>query len=99
MSNQLTIEEVQKIANLAKLDLDQEELEEQSKSLSAILGYIKKLEELDTEGVKPLTGPLDLQNVLRADEPQSSSDQLLNKIKANYPDFEDTAIKVPKMSA
>jgi aspartyl-tRNA(Asn)/glutamyl-tRNA(Gln) amidotransferase subunit C len=95
----LSQEEVKKIASLAKLELTEAEIADQTKTLSNILSYISQLNELDTEGVEPITGPLELKNVMRVDEIKASSSELLAKIQENYPDKEDTAVKVPKMSA
>jgi len=94
-------EQVRKIANLAKLSLTEEELDEQSENLSRILGYVATLSEINTNNVKPLTGPLDLANVVREDEPLASSKELLESMITNLPDKEEVqegiGIKVPKM--
>ncbi len=64
----LTIEEVEHIAELAKLKLSDEEKEAYRSQLSAILEYADRLRELDTEDVPPAASVLPLSNVWRPDE-------------------------------
>ncbi len=96
-------EQVRKIANLAKLSLSEDELEDHAENLSKILGYVNILNEFNTKNVKPLTGPLDLSHVLREDSLSASSRELLESMIANLPDKEEiqegTGIKVPKMAS
>ena len=63
----MTIEEVRKVARLARLDLDEAELADAAAQLSAVLQYVDLLKALDTEGVEPLAHPLPVQNVFRSD--------------------------------
>ncbi len=94
-------EQVKKIASLAKLSLSEEELESHAENLNKILEYVETLEKLPTKGVEPITGPLDLKHVIRADECDPSSKQLLESMVNNFPDKEEIqkgiGIKVPKM--
>ncbi len=61
------------ISKLALIDLSEEEKEKLSKELGDILNYFNKLDELDTNNVKPTTHPIDgLKNVFREDEPWES---------------------------
>jgi len=96
-------EQVRKIANLAKLSLTEDELEEQSGNLSKILGYVATLSEMNTKNIQPLTGPLDLANVVREDELIASSKELLESMINNLPDKEEIqegiGIKVPQMGS
>jgi aspartyl-tRNA(Asn)/glutamyl-tRNA(Gln) amidotransferase subunit C len=64
--------EVQHVARLARLRLDDGEVEQMSSELSAVLGHIEKLSELDLEGVPPTSHVTDVVNVLREDEPRPS---------------------------
>ncbi len=68
----LSLHEVKKIARLARLELSDDDLTRMQAQLSAILDYVKQLEELDTTGVAELAHPLDVCNVFRADEPVPS---------------------------
>lgn len=65
-------EQVEHIAELAKLSLTDEELDTYAEQLSAILGYVEQLNELDTSAIPPTASVLPLQNVLRADEARPS---------------------------
>ena len=64
--------EIEKIAELARLELAPEEKKKLEKDLDAILGYVKKLEALDTSKVQPTSHVLDLENVFRKDEARLS---------------------------
>lgn len=66
--HKITRDEVMKVAALARLEAPDEEMESLARSLGAILGYMEKLEELDTAGVEPLAHVLDLSDVMRPDE-------------------------------
>lgn len=63
----LTRQEVEQIANLARLELTDEQVALYQEQLSAILGYAERLNELDLDGVEPTTQPVPLKNVMRAD--------------------------------
>ena len=66
----LTKAVVLKVGTLSRIALDPAEVERFSTQLSAILGYVDKLRELDTAGVEPLAHALPIHNVLRKDEPR-----------------------------
>ena len=68
----MDIDEVRKVARLARLDLPDADLAVLAQQLTAILGYMDQLKELDTETVEPLAHPLPVQNVFRDDEPVPS---------------------------
>ena len=89
----LTIEEVQHIARLARLELTEEQQEHYREQLSRILDYIARLRTLDTSDVPPTAGGGLAQMALRRDEsrPSLPTDVLL----ANAPDTEDDQFKVP----
>ncbi len=61
-------DEVAKVAVLARLELDGEEIGAMSRQLDKILGYIAKLQEVDTSQVEVMTHTQDLNNVFRKDE-------------------------------
>jgi len=70
---ELSKETIEHISKLALLDLSEEEKEQLSKELGDILNYFKKLEELNTDNVKPTTHPIEgLKNVFREDIPWKS---------------------------
>ncbi len=92
----LSKEEVIKIAKLARLSLNEAEIEKYSKDLNAILGYVEQLQELDTKNVEPMIGAINHQKSLREDKAIDSG--LQAAMLKNAPDAEGTAIKVPQMS-
>jgi aspartyl-tRNA(Asn)/glutamyl-tRNA(Gln) amidotransferase subunit C len=93
----LSIEDVRRVAVLARLKLTPEEEVGLQGQLSAILDYVKLLEELDVEGVEPMTHALAAGEPapLRADEvlPSLAPDEAL----ANAPAREGTWFKVPRI--
>ena len=95
MSEKIDPQQVRKVAKLARLDLTDAEVELFSPQLSAILAYIEKLSELDTENVEPLAHCLPVYNVFREDVPKPSID--VEKALANAPQREDDYFKVPKV--
>ena len=66
----VTREEVEHIANLARLQISPEETEEMATTLESILDFAKQNDSAATEGVEPTYHVLDLQNVLREDKAQ-----------------------------
>jgi aspartyl-tRNA(Asn)/glutamyl-tRNA(Gln) amidotransferase subunit C len=68
----ITQDEARWIAHLARLDLTDHELATLTPQLSAILDYMRQLEQINTDGVEPLAHPLAVQNVFRLDEPVPS---------------------------
>ena len=68
----LSLEEVRKVARLARLELSDADLVTMQTQLSAILDYVAQLQELDTTDVEPLAHPLPIANVFRPDEPAPS---------------------------
>lgn len=63
----LTREDVLKIANLARLDLSEEELAHFGDQLSAVLDYAARLNELDLSGIEPSAHAVSRTNVMRDD--------------------------------
>ena len=68
----LSREDVAKVAALARLALSEDELEQMTRELSKIVGFVSLLEELDTANVEPLAHPLGTTNVFRDDVPTGS---------------------------
>lgn len=68
MTKHLTRDEAAKVATLARLKLDEGELEQLSGQLAAVLDYVDMLNEVDTENVDPMAHTFELSNVLREDE-------------------------------
>lgn len=95
MENKIDKKMVERVALLGRLELNDAEMEQFSSQLSEIVGYIEKINELDTSTVEPLAHCLPLHNVLRDDVPQPSltNEQAI----ANAPDQTDGYFKVPKI--
>ncbi|MFN2272007.1 MAG: Asp-tRNA(Asn)/Glu-tRNA(Gln) amidotransferase subunit GatC [Anaerolineae bacterium] len=89
----LSLEQVEHIAQLARLTLSDEEKALYQGQLSAILEYFEKLEGLDTEAISPTATVLPLRSVMREDEPKPSSPR--EDILANAPAAEDGCFEVP----
>ncbi|MGZ8151869.1 MAG: Asp-tRNA(Asn)/Glu-tRNA(Gln) amidotransferase subunit GatC [Methylovulum sp.] len=63
----LTADDVNKIAHLARLGIDKQNVESYAKDLSGMLDLMAQMSDLNTEGVKPMAHPLDQVQRLRAD--------------------------------
>ena len=88
-------EEVKKVANLARLELDEDEINNNADQLEKILEYIKQLEKIDTDNVICTTRAIEVKNVFRKDENKNSdcTEDLLEL----GPSREDKYFKVPKI--
>ena len=95
MSGRITRREVEHVARLARLALSEEEKELMTRQLDRILGYVDKLNELDTSQVEPTSHVIPMENVLREDavRPSLSQDDAL----ANAPDREPPFFRVPRI--
>jgi aspartyl-tRNA(Asn)/glutamyl-tRNA(Gln) amidotransferase subunit C len=89
----ITRDDVAHVAFLARLTLDDDELDRYTIQLAAVLAHAEDVASLDTEGVPPTSHPLPLVNVLRADEPRPSLDR--DEVLAAAPSVEDRRFKVP----
>ena len=87
--------DIKYVANLARIALTPEEEARLGSQLGDILGYVKKLEELDISDVEPMAHAVPLDNVLRADDvqPSISNDEAL----ANAPKAAKGLFVVPKI--
>jgi aspartyl-tRNA(Asn)/glutamyl-tRNA(Gln) amidotransferase subunit C len=68
MSEQISKKEVRYVAALARLEMDEQELESYGKDLGDILGYVTKLNEIDTSGVEPTAHVISVDTPFRDDE-------------------------------
>ena len=94
MANHISDETIEYVGILAKLELSEEEKEQAKKDMESMLDYIDKLNELDTEGVEPMSHVFPVQNVFREDEVVNGDDRE-NMLK-NAPAVKDGSWKVPK---
>ena len=95
MSEKIDAGQVRDVAKLARLDLSDGEVEEFVGQLGAILDYIEKMNERDTDDVEPLAHCLPVHNCFREDVVTESLGT--EKTLANAPDREGEFFKVPKI--
>ena len=104
MTVQVSVEEVERVAELAHLELKPEETPAMQRDLNAILEYMAQLNELDTKGVTPLAQVSELlselqdgaaRGVLRADLPLPSLGRAA--VMTQAPETDGVFFKVPKV--
>ncbi len=91
--SKITREQVQHVANLARLKLTNEEEEQFTRNLNDIFTFMDKLNELDTTDVPPMSHVLDITNVMRPDITRPSLPR--EEALLNAPDHQDGQFKVP----
>lgn len=91
----ITQEEIIHVANLARLELKDNEIEKMQKDMESIIEYVNKLNELETDNVKAMEHVLPISNVLREDESFESFDR--EEILKNAPSRNEECFKVPKV--
>jgi len=95
MTEQLTNDQVARVAFLARLELSDTETLRLTTELNGILGQFERLQELNTDGVAPTSHSLPLQNVFRDDEIRPSLSR--EAATANAPDKRDGNFIVPQI--
>ena len=95
MAQQLTLEEVSRVAFLARLELSDTEKQRLTGDLNTILDQFARLQELDTEDVTPMSHSLALQNVFREDVVLPSLPR--DAAVANAPEKRDGNFIVPQI--
>ena len=91
----ITKEEVKKVAHLARLELNEDEINNHAEQLEKILEYIKQLEKIDTDDVPCTTRAIEVINVFRKDNKKDSDCN--EEILELRPSKEDKYFKVPKI--
>ncbi len=94
MANKISDETIEYVGILAKLELSGEEKEKAKTDMEKMLDYIDTLNELDTEGVTPMSHVFPVNNVFREDV-ASQKDGRWDTL-ANAPKSKDNSFKVPK---
>ena len=89
----ITREEVLHVAQLARLELSDEEVERFRDQLSAIIEAVSKVSELDLADVAPTSHPLEIANAWAEDEPRPCLG--LDDVFANAPDRDDDYFRTP----
>lgn len=90
----LTKEEILHIATLARIGLNENDVEKYQHDLSNILDYFKKLEEVDTTGIEPIGHITGMQNAFRADKNEDFGALGKEQIMQNAPEAKDGYFKV-----
>jgi len=85
------------VARLARLRLSEAEVDKMAGELSGILEHVDRISELDLDGVEPTSHVIELENVLRADEPRPSWPR--EAVLEQAPDPADGAFRVPSPQA
>lgn len=92
----ITIQDVEHVAKLARLDLTEEEKVKFSKQLGDVLKYVEQMNEVDTSNVEPLSHVVDFNNVMREDEIHYDCSK--EELMMNSPEEENGFFKVPKIN-
>ena len=96
--SKISQKEVERIASLARIGLTDKEKEKMSEELGSILGYLDKLQEVNTDGVEPVSNITGLENVMGKDEAMKKplEDQAADagKLIEAAPDKKDNFVKV-----
>ncbi|MEE8387881.1 MAG: Asp-tRNA(Asn)/Glu-tRNA(Gln) amidotransferase subunit GatC [Acidiferrobacterales bacterium] len=91
----INVDEVKKIAHLARLRLDEQEVTAYADTLSRILGLIEQMNAVDTTGVSPMAHPLDVH--LRLREDKVTEPDLREKFQKIAPATEAGLYMVPRV--
>lgn len=94
MAKKIDEETMENVCILAKLSLEGEERDKAKDEMQKILDYVEKLQELDTEGVKPLTHIFQEENVFREDVVINGDEK--EAMLANAPREKEGQYVVPK---
>ena len=90
-------DQVLHVARLARLRLNDEDVERMAGELSGILDHVERISELDLDGVEPTSHVIALENVLRPDQPRPSWDP--DEVLERAPDPAGGAFRVPSPQA
>jgi aspartyl-tRNA(Asn)/glutamyl-tRNA(Gln) amidotransferase subunit C len=88
-------EDVRKIAHLARLQIDDDAVDQYARDLSNVLALVEQMNEIDTSAITPMAHPLDATQRLREDEVTESN--LRDKFQSIAPDVEKGLYRVPKV--
>ncbi|WP_313738592.1 Asp-tRNA(Asn)/Glu-tRNA(Gln) amidotransferase subunit GatC [Pseudomonas sp.] len=87
--------DVEKIAHLARLGLDEAELPHTTDALNSILGLVDQMQSVDTDGIEPLAHPLEASQRLRPDQVTEHNQR--DRYQAVAPATENGLYLVPKV--
>jgi aspartyl-tRNA(Asn)/glutamyl-tRNA(Gln) amidotransferase subunit C len=86
-------DQVLHVAKLARLRLADDEVEKMAGELSAIIEHVERINELDLDNVEPTSHVVELENVLRSDEPRPSLPR--DRALEQAPDSDGSGFRVP----
>ena len=89
------IETVKRVAKLARIAVDDARAEKMQGELNAILGFVEQLNEVDIEGVEPMTSVVEMEMKKRSDEVTDGNK--VDAVTVNAPASEDGFFMVPKV--
>lgn len=95
MSDRLTKEEVMHVANLAKINVSEEEIDKYARDLKILLDEVEKIKDIEVDTDDLLVTPVEHESILRKDTDTSSVD--FNEIKKNIPATTGNFVEVPVM--
>lgn len=87
--------QIKKAANLARLQINAEDMPKLSKQLSEILSYAATINELDLAGIKPTAHAVEVENVFRADVVADAG--VVQDVLAQAPQADGVFFRVPKV--
>jgi len=93
----ITSKDLTHIGWLARLELNEKDIEEYAPKLNPVLDYFSELDELDTEDVEPTYHVLALSNVFREDEVNTKCALDQKEALSNAPNSHDGFFKAPRM--
>lgn len=91
----IDIDQVKKVASLARLELSDGEQQQFTGQLNSILEYVQQLDELDTKDVPPTTRAIEVSNITRPDTLETFADR--ESILDSAPEREEDFFRVPKI--
>ncbi len=94
MANKISKETIEYVGILAKLELGEEEKEQAGRDMERMLDYIDKLNELDTDGVEPMSHVFAMSNVFREDRVENGDNR--EALLAGGPKVKEGSFQVPK---
>jgi len=93
--SRISKEQVYHVANLARLEINDQETEKFTKQLDDIINLAELLNEVDTSNIKPTSHVLNIQNVMREDVAEEGLPR--EEVLKNAPDHKDGQIRVPSI--
>lgn len=91
----MDFKEIDHLLELARIELSSQEKKKIGSDLEKILDYVKQLQEVNTDGVEPMTGGTLLGNICRKDEVDEQKQDMSKELKKSAPCLKDEYFKIP----